>query len=136
MDFVWTVSVELFNSNHYPTFVDFAVSVPSLPLPRWSLGKANWETYSAKTSVLNAILLVEDHLEAYRAFENLIYTSASESIPTTNPSKGSSPDPWWDDRYKALRRTVTKCYLRYRETNKIIYNRAVPKKKKYFKEAK
>ena len=83
MDFVWSVSAELFDSDHYPTFVNFAVPVPSQPLPRWSLDKANRQSYSVKTSALDAILLVEDHLEAYEAFENLIYTSASESNLTT-----------------------------------------------------
>ena len=79
------------------------------------MDKATWQSYSKKTSAIDTILPVEDHLEAYEVFEHLIYTSVSRSIPVTNPSKGKPPVPWWDDRCKTLRRIISKCYSKYKE---------------------
>ena len=45
--------------------------------------KANWKSYSEEIIAINSISLVEDHLEAYEAFENSIYTSSSKPVPTT-----------------------------------------------------
>ena len=140
LDFKWSVSSNLHDSDHYPIFIDLTTPLRLPLLPKWNLDKADWPKFYKKTSKIEDINNIEDSIEAYEALEELILTPASESIPKTKPSKGKPPVPWWDDQCKKLRRITLKCYSRYRatptNTNKLIYKRAVAKKKKYFKEAK
>ena len=140
MDFHWRVSENLHGSDHFPILLRLNEPRQVPTVPRWNLDKANWKLYQEKCSTISEISIMENNLEAYEALEELIITAASEAIPTTRPTKGKPPVPWWDKTCKTLRKITLRCYDKYRTnpsyTNKIIYQRALAKKKQYFKQAK
>ena len=139
-DFIWSVTEDLHGSDHFPVLVKLAqpLNVPSLP--KWNLDKADWNKFYQESIKINNIISIDSHLEAYDALERLIISAANKSIPQSKPSKGKPHVPWFDSKCKILRKITLTCYDRYRANssniNKIVYKRALARKRKYFKEAK
>ena len=139
-DFKWEVLRDLHGSDHFPIIIKLNEPKQVPTIPRWNIDKANWISYREECSKIQEIANIENNLEAYKSLEKVILSAASKSIPSTNPMKGRPPVPWWNKTCKNLRKIALKCYNKYKAnpsyTNKIIYQRALAKKKKYFKQAK
>ena len=133
MDFGWEVSKNLHGSDHFPIFLSLHEPRRVPMIPRWNIDKAKWSVYRDECSQVAGLDSMEDHIEAYNALEDLITAAATKAIPLTKPSKGRPPVPWWNKTCKSLRRIALRCYDKYRAnptyTNKIIYQRALAKKK-------
>ena len=139
-DFTWDPSDNLHGSDHFPIILKCSEPSRTPSIPRWNLKKADWSLYKLESGKIGHISAIVDHLEAYDALVDVITVAANKSIPKTKPSKGKPPVPWWDKTCHNLRKVALKCYDRYRanpsDTNKAVYNRALAKRKRYFKQAK
>ena len=140
-EFQWNVLKELHGSDHFPIVLKLTSQQKTSAIPRWNLSKANWVLFRGEfSSVEDITSTLDSPVDAYACLEQHIISAATRSIPQTSPSKGRPPVPWWDKTCKLLRKITLKCYDVYRanpsQTNKIIYHRALAKKKRYFKKAK
>ena len=139
-DFEWEVTKDLHGSDHYPILVKTIHPNNINKPPKWNIDKANWPLYQKGFDHLPEFTCFDDHIKAYDELINTITSSANNSIPKSKPPKGRPPVPWWDNKCKNLRKIVRKCYRKYlsspSQVNKIIYQRAVAKNRKYIKEAK
>ena len=80
------------------------------------------------------------HLEAYSYFTGKILTSADAAIPKAGGKPRRPAVPWWNKTCSILRKVARKCYRRYKnsgtQTSKIIYQRTLAKKRRYYRKAK
>ena len=141
MEFSWSVDSDLHGSDHYPIHLTFSENVPSSSPPKWKLQEADWEKYRKGTIIKETEFdSFPSHDEAYSYLTNKIISSANESIPKTVGKPRRPAVPWWDKTCTVLRKVARKCYRRYKnsgsQTSKITYQRALAKKRRYFRKAK
>ena len=115
-------------------------NVPSDSPIKWKEGEADWVKFQEGIQLSEQFESFESHLEAYDYFSSEMLKSASNSIPKTTGKPRRPAVPWWDKTCGVLRKITRKCYRRYKSspstTNKTIYQRAMAKKRKYFKKVK
>ena len=140
LEFNWSVNNDLYGSDHYPIHLTFCENIPSSSPPKWKVQEADWVKYRQGAIMDREFESFPSHIEAYSYFTDRILTSADNSIPKTGNKPRRPAVPWWDKTCTILRKVARKCYRRYKnsgsQTLKIIHQRALAKKRRYYRKAK
>ena len=140
MDFNWSVNDYLHGSDHFPIHLKYSENIPTPSPPKWKEKEADWNKYRLGINIDREFESFSNHLEAYSYLTDKIIDSAEESIPKTGNLPRRPAVPWWDKKCNVLRKITRKCYRRFKnsgsQTTKIIYQRAMAKKRRYYRKAK
>ena len=139
-NFNWSVNNYLHGSDHYPIHLKYSENVPSSSPPKWKEKDADWDKYRQGIRIDREFESFPTHLEAYSYLKDKIINSAEDSIPKTGNQPRRPAVPWWDKKCSVLRKVTRKCYRRFKnsgsQTTKLIYQRALAKKRRYYRKAK
>ena len=140
VEFNWSVDNYLHGSDHYPIHLTYSENIPSSSPPKWKEQEADWTKYRQGIKLEREFESFPSHIEAYSYLTESIINSANESIPKTKGKPRRPAVPWWDKKCNVLRKITRKCYRRFKntgsQTSKIIYQRALAKKRRYYRKAK
>ena len=140
MDFNWSVNNYLHGSDHYPIHLKYSENIPTCSPPKWKEKEADWNKYRQSIHIDKEFESFPSHLEAYSYLTEKIINSAEASIPKTGNQPRRPAVPWWDKKCNVLRKIARKCYRKFKntgsQTSKIIYQRALARKRRYFRKAK
>ena len=107
--------------------------------PKWRPFEADWGNYKEGIKLVRSFESFDCHLETYTYFTDVMLTSAESSIPKTTGKPRRPAVPGWDKKCGTLRKITRRCYKKYKSsgtpTSKVIYQRAMAKKCRYFRKA-
>ena len=139
-NFIWNVCDDLYNSDHYPTFITSVASTKYLQLPKYIFARANWPTFKTLAVVgasVESFLEVDD---AVSAITDTIIAAADAAIPKASGGLRKKCVPWWNEEIKKARIEKNKNLKAYHRSHlvqhKIDFMRARAKFRYLVKESK
>nr|XP_012148622.1 PREDICTED: uncharacterized protein LOC105663561 [Megachile rotundata] len=127
----YTTSTELYNSDHFPIFVEFIDNNTGIPIaqPTWKFKKADWILYQEE---------VNQNLPSLKAPNST--NSAGKSIPKTSNAIVKNNLPWWNNEcHEAIKekKYAFNVYKKHKtDINLIEFKRVRAKARKVLKQAK
>ena len=94
-DFQLEVDEDLHGSDHFPIYLTGAEYIPQHQVPRWIIGKANWDQFTEITEQIAGIPDSEP-LEFYGQIIGKITEGTTKSIPKSDGYYKVAPVPWWN----------------------------------------
>ncbi|KAI5738326.1 hypothetical protein M8J77_005509 [Diaphorina citri] len=137
MDLLWSVTDDLYNSDHYPLTLTYNNPCPSIQsnteIPQiWNYNKANWDLFQSKINfefdLLDPTNNDTDIDEILNTMNSNIIQAARYSIPFKKIPTNKLPVPWWDDELKNVIKERRRCLRLLRRVptieNKIAFQKA------------
>ena len=95
-DFSWSVSRDLYNSDHFPVRLTLADPTPNQTNPRYIYTKANWQSFKENASCYQSVDSFASVDEAVDYFGSIVLAAADSAIPKTSGTLRTRPVPWWN----------------------------------------
>ena len=97
-DFSWSVSEDLYGSDHFPIFIS-PITIPKTCLPqKWNFKKADWTAFSADCEKQ---LNLQSEVSSYESFTERLLSICDKHIPKTS-GKPRRNKTWFSDECRAI----------------------------------
>ena len=127
-NFTWTVSRDLYNSDHFPIRLTLPDPTPNHTGMRYLYSKADWSRFRAAAACTRTVAMFESIDDAVEYFNSTILTAADAAIPRTSGVQRTKQVPWWSpDLRRAHLDKMTKMRRYYRTRllqDKVAFNHA------------
>ena len=127
-DFSWSVSRDLYNSDHFPVRLSLPDQTPHATPTRFQYHRANWACFrqaAACIRLVSSFCAVDDAVDY---FNTTIISAAELSIPKSSGVARTRPVPWWNAELAAAHSAKKTAMRRYYCTrllaDKLAFNRA------------
>ena len=126
-DFEWSISDDLYNSDHFPIFLTMNNCQYTIP-PKFIIKKANWRKYK-ELAILDADIHNFQNIdELHNYIVQTITRAATRSIPKTRGIPLTKCVPWWNNDLEKAKveknRALRRFYQSKLNADKIQFNRA------------
>ena len=127
-NFTWTVSRDLYNSDHFPIRLTLPDPTPNHTGMRYNYTKADWLCFRATAACPRTVATFESIDDAVDYFNSTILTAADAAIPRTSGVQRTTQVTWWNpDLKRAHLDKMTKMCRYYRMRllqDKVTFNHA------------
>ena len=127
-NFNWTISCELYNSDHFPIKITLPDPTPNINTVRYNYFKADWTLFQNNASCnihIDSFPTVDDAVEY---FNSTVISAADLAIPKTTGRIITKPVPWWNENLQRAQRKKVTTMRRYYRTrllqDKVAFNQA------------
>ena len=100
--FEWSISDDLYSSDHFPVLISFLNNNPENHAPRYNIDKADWDKYRLFTREIPPFEILREHNETNEILTKFIQNAADKSIPISVPHPNKQKVPWWSETLSEL----------------------------------
>ena len=127
-EFTWSISRDLYNSDHFPVRLVTSEQTPNEIPPRYQYDKANWACFREAATCTQPVDSFTSIDEAVEYFGGVVQAAADLAIPKTSGKLRTKPVPWWNAELQQAHTQKKIAMRRYYRTrlvqDKISFNRA------------
>ena len=116
VDFEWSVSEDLYNSDHFPITISIPDITAIATTIRYKYDKANWGSFKRAALCSSDVEEFSSVDEALQHFTSMVQAAASAAIPQTSGVLRTRTVPWWNEELKTAHKDKTRAMRRYKRT--------------------